>query len=508
MLEEGFHSTCPLNHRQLLPAEKINNQFNCSGGEQINVQGKNGIGKQVNNNGIPPEFLTKYAEEFGVTKSALTSFFTILEQEPVPLWELDSKMRELACQYKEFKLRLQVISSDDPEVKALKKQAEQAFENGRFSEVEELLNQIDGRCDNAILQLHKIQAETAEALEKQQLCKAENLVSKAKLQDMQYRYTKAAEYWQEAAAALPEGHEWKRATYLGMAGYDLYHVPRYSEALEYSNQSLMLFRVINDSKEEAKLLNNISLIYQAQGAYEQALDSLEKCLSIWQEIGNKQGQGATLNNIAAIHYSKGEYDKALGYLEQSLHLRRETGDREGESTTLNNIGQIYDAQRNYAVALQHYDRALVISRKLKDKRMESACLNNISTVYKTQGELDVALKYAEHALVIVCQINDRRTEGITLNNLATLYEAHGDRKKALTFYEQSLARAKEIGNKDCEAATSSNIGRLCQQQGELIKAEPYISRAAELMEQLEHPKLEECREILEEVRTKLREQRN
>ncbi|MCI5163119.1 MAG: hypothetical protein D3917_14095 [Candidatus Electrothrix sp. AX5] len=104
----------------------------------------------------------------------------------------------------------------------------------------------------------------------------------------------------------------------------------YSEALEYSNQSLILFRAINDRKEEAKMLNNISLIYQAQGAYDHALDSLEQCLPIWQEIGNKQGQGATLNNIAAIHYSKGEYDKALeatiykrllGLLLQGFHLR-------------------------------------------------------------------------------------------------------------------------------------------------------------------------------------------
>jgi hypothetical protein len=40
----------------------------------------------------------------------------------------------------------------------------------------------------------------------------------------------------------------------------------------------------------------------------------------------------------------------------------------------------------------------------------------------------------------------------------------------------------------------------------LIKAEPYLSRAVKLAEQLERPELEDWRETLEEVRTKLREQ--
>ena len=52
------------------------------------------------------------------------------------------------------------------------------------------------------------------------------------------------------------------------------------------------------------------------------------------------------------------------------------------------------------------------------------------------------------------------------------------------------------------------MGVLYVNKGELAKAESYISRAVELGTQLEHPKLAEWRTALEEVRTKLREQRN
>ena len=486
--------------------KKMDNHFENKGGEQNIAQGPNAIGKQVNIEGVPPELFAKYVEELGVTKSALTSFFKILEQEQVPSWELDSKLREFACQYKEFKLRLQVISSDDPQVKALKKQAEQAFISGRFSEVEGLLNQIDERCDKAILQLHKIQAETAARLEKEQLGKAENLVSRAKLQRLQYRYEKSAQYFQEAAAALPEGHEWERATYLGVAGYDLHHLADYSKALECSKQSLILFRAINDRNEEAKLLNNISLIYQAQGAYDHALDCLEQCLHIWQVIGNKQGQGATLNNIATLAYAKGDYAKALKYFEQNLPMLREIQDREGEGGTLNNIGMIHDAQGDYAAALQYYKQALAIAQEIKDKRLESVVLNNISQVYHAQKNYDAALEYAEQDLAITRQIGDRQGEGTSLNNIGKIYEAKGDCPAALKQYEQALGIAEEIGNKDGEANWSVNISWLYANQGELVKAESYLHRAVELMEQLERPDLEKWSKVLEAVRAKLREQ--
>src|SRR5262249_19701324 len=44
--------------------------------------------------GISAEQLQRLAEELGVTKAALTSFFKILEQQNVPLEDLDAKLRE------------------------------------------------------------------------------------------------------------------------------------------------------------------------------------------------------------------------------------------------------------------------------------------------------------------------------------------------------------------------------------------------------------------------------
>jgi Tfp pilus assembly protein PilF len=51
---------------------------------------------------------------------------------------------------------------------------------------------------------------------------------------------------------------------------------------------------------------------------------------------------------------------------------------------------------------------------------------------------------------------------------------------------------------------SWNIGCAYAEQGDLAKAEPYMSRAVQLAEEIGHPALEQFREALADVHAKLR----
>ncbi len=324
-------------------------------GKQVNVtQSVHGNGNifsgtgNVTVNGIPPELFAQYVRDLGVTDSALASFFKILEEQQIPRGDLDSKLREIAFRYKELLLRFEAVTSDDPQVQALKKQARQAIENGDYDRADALLNQAKERDRAAVATLKASLAEQQAALEKRQLSEAQSCVSQAKLQRLQYRYEKSAQYLQEAAAALPEGRKAEWAVYLGAAGEDLHRIAHYADALRLFKQSLFIVREISDRKSEAMLLNSISQVYKAQGDYGKALDYLEQSLSIHREVGNKEGKGTTLNNIATIYLAKGDYQNALKYLEQSLLLQREIGNKEGEGWSLSNIGMIHYAQGDYA----------------------------------------------------------------------------------------------------------------------------------------------------------------
>ena len=65
-----------------------------------------------------------------MTHSALRSFFKILEQQQVPLEDLDHTLRQIATSYKDLQAELQSFTSDDPAVVALKQQARTALEAG------------------------------------------------------------------------------------------------------------------------------------------------------------------------------------------------------------------------------------------------------------------------------------------------------------------------------------------------------------------------------------------
>jgi tetratricopeptide (TPR) repeat protein len=239
----------------------MGDNFDSNGGEQNSAKGDHAIGKQVNNHGpmisttgnqapavnaqgnvtitygVPFEKYEQVRDEcerlkveYGTKDAAFVSFFKILEQESIPCAEWGAKLPEIAFRHKELLLRFEAVTSDDPQVQALKEQAKQAIDNGEYDRADALLNQAKERDRAAVSKMKANLAEQQAALEKRQLSEVESCVDQAGLQRLQYRYEKSAQYWQEAAAALPEGYEWERAEYIGAAGYDLYCIAYYAEA--------------------------------------------------------------------------------------------------------------------------------------------------------------------------------------------------------------------------------------------------------------------------------------
>ncbi|MBD3324354.1 tetratricopeptide repeat protein [candidate division KSB3 bacterium] len=322
--------------------------------------------------GVSPERFEALAGELAVTKSALKSFFKILEQQQVPLEDLDSKLREIAANYKELVQRLRHIQSEDPQVIAFKEQASAAIEAGRYQQAEDLLNQAEDADMAAIRALQSDIQQRQKALEQRQLSAAETTADNARLQRIQLRYAQAARYWQKAAALLPEEHQKTRGFYLHEAGYDYHRIARYDDALPLWEQSLAIQREIGDRAGEGATLNNLAGIAHARGDYATALTYLEQSLAIQRELGNRAGEGTTLNNLSQIYDARGDYATALTYLEQSLAIRREIGNKAGEAVTSLNIGQIYLEQGDLSQAEKYIRRTVEIQEKINHPDLKQA----------------------------------------------------------------------------------------------------------------------------------------
>ncbi len=360
------------------------------------------------NYGISPELFAEYVKKLALTEDTVERFFGLLKQGQVPREEWDVKLQEIAAQYKELLQRLEVAQSEDPQVAALKTQARQAIEDGKFDDAEKFLNDAEARDIAAFEELEDI-------AKKRRISAAATNADNARLQDIQFRYAKAAAYWQQAAQLLPEEEQQQRGLYLNYAGCDLYRISRYADALPLFEQSLKLSR----------------------------------------EIGHKAGEGTTLNNIGAIYHAQDDYAIASRYYEQSLAIRREIGDKTGEGVTLNNIGRIYSAQGDNATALQYYEQSLAISYEIGDKAVEGITISNISQIYHAQGDYATALQYYEQSLAIHREIGDKAVEGVTCWNIGVIYADQGDLAKAEEYIRRSVQIAEETGHPDLEKRRST-----------------------------------------------------
>jgi hypothetical protein len=144
--------------------------------------------------GIDPEEHRAIAKQLGVTEQALENFFAIIDQQQVPLKELDTKLREIAEQYKTLLSNVRALNSDAPEITRLRNEAEMALKAGEFARAEGLLNEASAKDIAAIQALEEQQIRLQTTRKQCQLSAAKARAANGNLKNTQLAYVEAAVY--------------------------------------------------------------------------------------------------------------------------------------------------------------------------------------------------------------------------------------------------------------------------------------------------------------------------
>ncbi|WLE98069.1 MAG: tetratricopeptide repeat protein [Candidatus Electrothrix communis] len=255
-------------------------------------------------------------------------------------------------------------------------------------------------------------------------------------------------------------------------------------------------------QEVQGLVRAIDIYLERQGHWSEWQTALEMNLTAARKAGDRRDLAWCLNKLGYTCDNRGDKDQALIWYEQSLPIWRELKHKQEEGRTLNNIALIYRQQGRYEQALQTYQQSLTIAQEVGDRQGEGVTLNNIGEFYRKQGEYDQALQYYKQCLPIRRETGTRKGESITLNNIAMIHRVQGEYSKALEYSKESLAIRRELGYRAGEARSCRNIGLTYEDMGDLAQAEEYITLAVEIAEPIVHPKLDEWRDGLEQVRAK------
>jgi len=119
----------------------------------------------------------------------------------------------------------------------------------------------------------------------------------------------------------------------------------------------------------AKSLNNLALLYYAQGAYVKAEPLYARALAIWEKaLGPEHPDVAmSLNNLALLYHAQGAYAKAEPLYARALAIWEKALGSEHPDVAkgLNNLAMLYHAQGASAKAEPLYARALAIREKMR-----------------------------------------------------------------------------------------------------------------------------------------------
>jgi tetratricopeptide (TPR) repeat protein len=199
-----------------------------------------------------------------VTRSALTSFFNVLEQQQVPPEDLNHTLRQIATSYKDLHAKLQRFTPDDPVVMALKQQAHDALEAGEFTRAEALLNEASAKDLEAVQQLQGVAATRLRSA-------AATRAANGNLKQTQLAYAEAAVYYRQAVDLLESvpTANLELAEYLNAWGLVSYKAGEYPAAEPLFQRALAIREhTLGPSHPDVALrLNNLAGLYQEQGYY-------------------------------------------------------------------------------------------------------------------------------------------------------------------------------------------------------------------------------------------------
>ncbi len=185
--------------------------------------------------------------------------------------------------------------------------------------------------------------------------------------------------WLESALARPISPA-TRAKGLRVAGALAGQQGDYAQAETLLQESLALFRRLDDPWNIANTLNSLGLIATDQADYERAEGYYRAGLAGRRTLGDTAGIAISLNNLGVVTRYQGHYAAARQFFRESLVLRQQLGDSWGLANTLYNLAESAQCDRDYEQARTLYRESLVLLRELGNRPLMVLSLHGLAEV--------------------------------------------------------------------------------------------------------------------------------
>lgn len=227
-----------------------------------------------------------------------------------------------------------------------------------------------------------------------------------------------------------------------------HRLDRFETARELIQQCQIIFAKAQPPlpAEEALSLQCLANMARAVGDFSQSIEYSRQSLFLFRITGKSRHIAASLNSLAVAHAERGEFEEAQQFHMESLALRRQFGDQRGIATALVNLGFIALGQRKYAEVKPLEQEAVDIFREIGYPMGVAVALNNWGVACQMLGEYAQARALLQECLTLCRELGHRHIAVHALASLGGVASALGEDQEAWRLTHEALQMAQEIGS--------------------------------------------------------------
>jgi len=156
------------------------------------------------------------------------------------------------------------------------------------------------------------------------------------------------------------------ATALLNAGDEAFNIKNYNKALEYFEESGVLFKNTNYLIGTAYNKGNIGMVYAEQGNNTLAEININEAITILEELEDYSPIAEYLIYMSDIYLKKGDLPTALSYAQRSLDLAKKYGLKKQISESNLKLSELYEEKGNLAASYKFYKEHIVYRDSVKN----------------------------------------------------------------------------------------------------------------------------------------------
>jgi predicted ATPase/class 3 adenylate cyclase len=272
-----------------------------------------------------------------------------------------------------------------------------------------------------------------------------------------------------------------RARLLNRSGYVARVQGNYAAATQHYNESLALYRHLNDRAGVGGVLQGLAVLAMAHEHFEDAEQLFEESLSLLREAGDRESVENLLRNQSDLPLLRGDYPQARKLLEEAAAISASLGDIHDLVSCNAQLGWLAILEGHDAAGEMLLEEALAVQEQLNDANCSATSLGSLGLLRLARGSVTEAVDRLEESLARYTRIARQSGMAETQVRLGMAHFAAGKVQESEDAYRAGLSIARRLGNRQCAAAGLHGLAEIALLQGQPERAARLLGAAAQAL---------------------------